>query len=97
MILRIVHPALELCLVRGNGLLPRLPELGRGQPDGDLREGKRGLIWVHVDHVSLVCGNGAVFVAGVLDLLELGTSPRREHDFEAPVLQLRDDAPLRPS
>ena len=32
LILRIAHPLLKLCLVRGNGLPPKHQELGRGQP-----------------------------------------------------------------
>ena len=91
-----VHPLLEHCLVRGNGLLPKLQELGRGQPHDGLRESKRGLIWVHVDHVSLVGGDEAVVVTGVHGLLELGTSPRSELDVEPAVLQLRDDPLFRP-
>ena len=71
-------------------------KLGRGQPHDGLRESKRGLIWVHVDHVSLVCGDEAIVVTGVHGLLELGTSPRSELDVEPAVLQLRDDPLFRP-
>ena len=51
---------------------------------------------VHVDHISLVCGDETIFVAGTPNFLELRTNPRSELDFETAVLQLCDDALFRP-